>query len=124
MSRHRNDPMLLSLREATPLAEAEIERARRYDRHVSLIILKGGEISRFTARIPDLVIDLDRSRVMVVAPETDAENARNFGQRICQITGAQMDGSASFPEDGQSFASLMRVATQRRRTVALDEVTR
>lgn len=110
MTRHNQDDALLTLREATPLAEAEIERARRYDRAMSVIIVKGGDISRFSARIPDLLVRMDRQRVMVIAPETDSQRAQVFAGRLCSITGARCEGTASFPNDGQSLAALMRAA--------------
>ncbi|MEQ8834896.1 MAG: hypothetical protein RIB67_10710 [Miltoncostaeaceae bacterium] len=110
MTNRRDDHLLLSLRDATPLVEAEIERARRYDRALAVIIVTGGDMSLFAARIPDLLVRLDRKRTMVVAPETDTERADVFAARLCAITGALVEGTAAFPGDGQSLASLMRAA--------------
>lgn len=118
---HQNETML-RLRDAVPLAEAEVERARRYARELCVIVVRGGDLGRFPARIPDLFVQLDRERVLIVAPETDMRRAEILASRICATTGARTEGMASFPEDGTTFPALMRSAMSERQAGVIDGV--
>ncbi len=98
---------LLDFRQAGPLVEAELERARRYSRPLSMVVLEGGDVSRIEVRLTDIVVRLDRARVALVAPETPAAGARVAARRVAEECGGRIVGVATFPEQGVTAAALL-----------------
>lgn len=112
------------------VAEREIDRARRYKRTLSVAVIEPAaadassarliEASALVARVmrlPDTAGRLDQRHVVVLLPETPPEGAAAFLRRLRAEAGPEGDmlrgGAATFPGDGETWDSLVRLALDR-----------
>lgn len=108
--------------------DAELVRARRSGAPVAVVVLldddrAGGrgrrgrtraalQLVEDTVRRYDLVVEADdRDRLLVLAPETAADDAQALTERLSAVTGRR-GGCACFPADGRSAAALVAQADQ------------
>lgn len=110
MKTFRAHTPLLELHEALPLIEAELERARRYRRPLSLVVMRDADVRLLSVRAPDILVGIDRNRVMVVAPETGRADAHVLAERLGALAEADVAGVACFPDDGPGLEALLIAA--------------
>lgn len=100
--------------------EPEIQRARRYRRCVSLLLLEpDGPVAAdgLELRATDEVLVDQDGRAWVLAPETDHSGARELAHRITD--GTPPLGVATFPTDaitGRALVALVRSGADGRET--------
>lgn len=109
------------------VAQRELERAERYRRVFSLVLIElpAGDARepalvsclRATLRRHDAVGRFDDGGLLVVLPETPRGGAEACVRRLRQLaepeTGELQVGIASFPQDGQRWHELVRAAMSR-----------
>jgi hypothetical protein len=105
---------------ARPLMEAEVERARRYGRPLSVLIVERLRDASLAVRASDLAVRLDREHTLIVAPETERGGAREIARRADATAGARIAGMAAFPVDGLSLDALMLAAQAEEATAGDD----
>jgi len=129
------------LREALPRIAAEFERARRYERSVTVVVFarpasggtNGGNghqapagagslagVLASATREVDLVIS-DTQCCVVMMPEIGTEDGRRAVRRMRELCARRLGtpvaaGIAVFPEDGWLFLDLVEVARRQART--------
>jgi hypothetical protein len=122
---------LLTPAAVTDLARRELERAERYRRVLSLAVIELPEedareaalVRHLSAALrgPDAVGRLDEGGLLLVLPETPRGGAEACIRRLRRLTepdvGGLQIGIASFPQDGQRWDELVRVALGRMGTV-------
>ena len=139
---------LRTLKEMRDMVDNEMVRSRRFERPLSLVIVQADassvnmqmhkmvqEVQRSmmqryvlstmarmlsrTLRRTDIVVEDKRpGRLLVVAPETNDENAVLMGTRVVRIIRERMGidatySFASFPQQALTFEDLLNVAEQR-----------
>ena len=135
------------LSEVHDLVDVEMVRSRRFERPLSLVVVQADASSvnmemhklvqemqrsmmqRYvlatmarvlsrTLRRTDLVLEEGKAgRLLLLAPETNNQEARQMGQRITQVIQSRLGisatyGAASFPQEALTFEDLREVAEQ------------
>lgn len=138
---------LRHLNEVRELVDVEMVRSRRFERPLSLVVVQADASSvnmemhklvqemqrsmmqRYvlatmarllsrTLRRTDLVLEEGKAgRLLLVAPETNDQEARLMGQRIARVITERLGisatfGAASFPQEALTFEDLRDVAEQ------------
>jgi GGDEF domain-containing protein len=118
------------------LARRELERAERYRRVLSLAVIELPEgdareaalVRRLSATLrgPDAVGRLDAGGLLILLPETPRGGAEACIRRLRRLTESDVGdlqiGIASFPQDGQRWDELVRVALGRMGTIEVPPV--
>lgn len=114
--------------------DREVERARRYGRRLSTLILRGGSASARAARAElrssDVIARLAPDEVVVLLPEADAFGASACRRRLAsrlhavahdagEVATEIAFGAATFPHCGSSLGALVRAARARARITQL-----
>lgn len=118
------------LETAMPELQSELARSRRYERPLSLMVVRPDSFDeligdgtagwlRLTSLLDDAIRETDlllqtTGRFIIVSPETDAGDLGIVRRRIRDLLGtAGIEASisvASFPEDGSTFDALLQSA--------------
>jgi len=110
-------------------AEEEWQRATRYQRHLSLVLVDVAEgeetaddwppAERLSAwlgryiRLSDLACHLGKGRFAILMPETGAKAAAAAAGRICSQPMPTHAAHASFPEEARTYDDLIALASRR-----------
>lgn len=122
----RRSRQVATLTELDERLDAEVDRAHRYHRSLSLVMARfGGSSDAITTHIErlgmhlrrmDLLSEYSGDEIAIVLPETERSAAEVVAERVRQAGGLKVHvGIAIFPSDGSSPGELIGVARDRLR---------